>query len=166
MNLHTKSGTMFRNSISHWMPATRVRGVLSWLLIGLGTEALPSRAAENPNQPGLMAYWKFAPDRQMGDDVKPVAGGMDVTFVGPVRFTKDPGPLTAPESVTTLSIFMFVVLLSNAPPAKFKSPLKSASPNATVPDKISPFATVRPVTESLVIRPVPIVTLPVPKPLL
>ena len=81
-------------------------------------------------------------------------------------FTKDPGPLTAPESVTKLSIFMFVVLLSNAPPAKFKSPLKSASPNATVPDKISPFATVRPVTESLVIRPVPIVTLPVPKPLL
>lgn len=83
---------MNQHSICHWITASRLRGLLTWLWVGLGTEAVPLHAAENPNQPGLMAYWKFAPDRQMGDDVKPVAGGMDVTFVGPVRFIKDPGP--------------------------------------------------------------------------
>ena len=43
-------------------------------------------------EPGLIAHWRFAPDRQLGDDVKPVFGGPDATFTGAVKFIADPAP--------------------------------------------------------------------------
>lgn len=43
-------------------------------------------------EPGLIAHWRFAPERSLGDNVKPVTGGPEVTCRGPVKFIADPGP--------------------------------------------------------------------------
>jgi hypothetical protein len=61
---------------------------LALALVALGV-ATPLHAQ---SEPGLVAHWRFAPDRQLGDNVKPVFGGPDVTFKGPVKFLNDPSP--------------------------------------------------------------------------
>ncbi len=58
-----------------------------WILGVLHTTAVFGQA-----ETGLIAHWRFAPEHQLGNKVKPLFGGPDVTFDGPVRFTKDPLP--------------------------------------------------------------------------
>jgi outer membrane protein assembly factor BamB len=41
---------------------------------------------------GLIAHWRFAPDRRLGNEVKAVFGKPDVTFSGSAKFVADPAP--------------------------------------------------------------------------
>jgi outer membrane protein assembly factor BamB len=44
------------------------------------------------DETGLLAHWSFNSDRSQNAGLKPVAGGIELTILGPTRFEKDPGP--------------------------------------------------------------------------
>ncbi len=72
-------------------PAFRAAHSLGFIALVLLAVVVGGQALAQ-QEPGLIAHWRFAPDRSLGDDVKPVAGGPDVNFLGPVQFVADPGP--------------------------------------------------------------------------
>lgn len=54
--------------------------------LGLATQA---------QEAGLLGHWRFTPDRLLGGNLKPTAGGPDAALRGSVSITKDPGPARA-----------------------------------------------------------------------
>ena len=87
-----KRGRIETNTLGRLAACPTLRDAHSLGLIAILLAVVLGSPASAQQEPGLIAHWRFAPDRSLGNNVKPVFGGPDATFTGSVKFIADPAP--------------------------------------------------------------------------